>query len=231
LASNYVNDLFNIFEGDDKIAIVGGNGTPITEVEPPIWFNKFIESYAAFPQAAHSQFMNSVYGAGMGIRKSIYNKIKTSSFLSDRKMGQLSSGGDSELCYQFKFSGYKIWYDEGLKFKHFIPKNRLEWNYLKKLHLGFAKTYVILNLYEKAISDEFKELPSFYWLKKAFYYIGIYLKYWSKHYNEYQKGEGSIYEIHHITWRTIGFDYLKQNFKTVDYYKKIYEMKQSLNGK
>lgn len=234
LGSNYVNDVYEIFENNAEIGIIGGNGAPVTEVKPPTWFNEYIHSYAAFPQSEKSRFLNGVYGAGMGIRKKYYLGIvgtSFNSFLSDRKGEALSSGGDSELCYLFRLNGYKIWYDERLKFKHFIPKHRLEWDYLRRLHIGFAKSFVILKLYENALNKEADDINSFYWLQKAFYYWAIFFKYWPRHYRVYKKGIGSVEEIHHLTWKIIGMDYMSYNFKTIGYYNRIVAMKRNSDGK
>ena len=234
LDENYLQIVCQIFEHNSEIGAIGGLGIPKPEIDPPIWFQNFIHGYAAFPQSTESGFLNGVYGAGMAFRKSIFNKIYGlgyNSILTCRKGDSLSSGGDTEMCFQIILSGFKIWYDDRLKFQHFIPKGRLTWDYLRKLHVGLAKSYVLLNLYEKAISTKNDKLSPFYWAKKAFYYLGIYIKYFPKHYKTYKRGIGSTEEIRHITWRTIGFDYLKYNFSTIRYYKEIIALKNHLNEK
>ena len=232
LAPNYVSDVYEMFEKDSTIGIIGGNGSPVTDSQLPFWFEKFIHGYAAFPQSDKSQFVSGVYGAGMATRKTCFYVISDNNFeslLSDRKGETLSSGGDSELCYQFRLAGFKIWYDERLRFQHFIPAKRLNWEYLKKLHIGFAKSNVVLNLYDYALNTNGKSLPNFYWLKKAGYYFGIYVKYWPKQYSVYKNGIGSMEEINHITWKVIGFEYLKHNLKIKNYYKIICSLSLSIN--
>lgn len=226
LSPNYVKDVYELFEKDSSIGIVGGNGSPIIDVEPPFWFEKFIHGYAAYPQSDKSQFVSGVYGAGMAIRKQCFNAIrerKSESLLIGRKGNKLSAGEDSELCYQVGIVGYKIWYDQRLTFKHFIPKGRLEWEYLKKLHVGFSKSSIVLDLYKKVIKGE--KVSHFFWIKQAFYFLGIYLKYWPKHYNVYKKGEGSIEEIHHENWKAQAKEYFRLNFKLKKYYESIKPIK------
>ena len=234
LAPTYVADVYELFEKDSTIGIIGGNGSPVTEGEAPFWFEKFVHSYAAFPQTDSAQFVGGVYGAGMAIRKECYTSIlenKFESLLTDRKGTALSSGGDSELCYLVRLAGYKIWCDNRLQFKHFIPRSRLQWDYLKRLHIGFAKSNVVINLYDFAVTTDCKQLPKLYWVKRAGYYLGIYLKYWPKQYSVYKKGIGSGEEILHITWRTIGLEYIKHNFRTIGYYNRILAMKKKFDGK
>lgn len=231
LSKNYVQTVFEIFQGKSDCGAIGGLGIPETESKQlPEWFSKFVASYAAFPQAQKSGYIGSVYGAGMAFRKSIFNKIYNSTYeslLTCRKGDSLDAGGDSEMCYQIRLAGYQIWYDEKLTFHHFIPSKRITWDYLKKLHIGFAKSSVTLDIYDKVLNG--KPISNFYWLKQALYFLGIYVKYWAKHYNVYKKGQGSNEEILHITWRTIRLEYLKCNFSTIGYYNRIIAMKKKLN--
>ena len=150
-------------------------------------------------------------------------------FLHGRKQDQLTAGEDAEICYRVLFAGYKIVYSPKLTFKHFLTNERLTWDYLKKLHTGFAKMNVVLNLYEKALNSEISKLSYFNWLKNAFYYWGIYLKYWPKHYSAYKKGEGTIEEIHHLTWKNIAKSYFEYNFQTNAIYHKIFLLKNQLH--
>jgi hypothetical protein len=191
-----------------------------------------VPSYAAFPQTEKAQFVGGVYGAGMAIRKKCYTSIlenKFESLLTGRNRKILSAGEDSELCYLVRLAGYKIWCDNRLQFKHFIPKVRLSWDYLKRLHIGFAKSNVIINLYDFAVNTNCKPLPKLYWLKRAGYYLGITIKYWSKQYSVYKEGDGSVDEINHITWRVIGLEYLKHNWRVKRYYKSICSLKVKLS--
>jgi len=71
----------------------------------------------------------------------------------------LSSGGDSELCLVILFLGYELYYDERLRFTHFIPKERLSWSYCVKMLAGahgipqvYFSFYKIL--YRKAVNKE-----------------------------------------------------------------------------
>ena len=224
LDENYLQKTCELFKSNPQVAIMGGFG--IAEFEDvrmkPIWFDDFYHGYAVGPQAAQEQILHRVYGAGMAVRKSVLEKIMEEPvFLSGRKKNLLSSGEDGEICFRAMIAGYKILYSPELKFKHFLTKQRLSWDYLKKLHVGLSKANVVMDLYDRAINSKSRELPPFYWLKKALYYWGIYLKYWPKHYLSYRKGEGTIEEIHHITWKNIALNYLEYNFKTIAIYRKI----------
>ena len=234
LDEHYLQNTFNLFSLHADVAILGGVGTPVFESPSlkPAWFDTLYHGYAVGAQAEKETMLNSVYGAGMAVRKSVLELVvhETPLFLSGRKKNALSSGEDSEICFRIRFAGYKIMYSPDLTFKHFIPANRLTWDYLKKLHAGLAKSYVVLNLYEKALNTSGSELPLFYWLKKGMYYWGIYLKYWPKHYRAYKKREGTTGELHHLTWKNIAASYLAYNFKTAEIYKRVITLKKSLEG-
>ena len=233
LDGNYVQNCWDLFQSNPHVAILGGWGTAEFE-DPkakPLWFDKFYHSYALGGQAQEESLVNVVYGAGMTARKSVLATVMAGQdmFLHGRKGGQLSAGEDSEICYRVRLAGHHILYSPSLTFSHFLPKGRLNWPYLKKLSAGFAKTFVVLNLYEKVLNEGNERLSLFYWMKKAFYYWGIYIKYWPKHYSAYKKGEGTIEEIHNLTWKNIALSYFEYNFETVTIYKKIAELKENIS--
>ena len=225
LDKNYINDVVKLFDSYPKVAILGGTGTAAFENEntKPAWFDKYYQSYAIGPQAHGETMVNGVYGAGMAIRKSVLIQVidMQPMFLHGRKQAELTSGEDSEICFRVRLAGYQILYSPKLIFTHFLTAKRLTWAYLLKLHVGLAKSFVVLNLYEQAAISEKTTLPAFYWLKKALYYVIIYLKYWPLQYTAYKKGEGTIEEIYHVTWKNIALNYFEYNFKTTSIYRKI----------
>jgi len=229
LDENYVQNVYELFQLNPQVAILGGCGT--AEFEDislkPEWFDNLFHGYAVGPQASEECELNGVYGAGMALRKSIIERTlgKQPLLLHGRKQNSLSAGDDAEICIRIRMAGYKILYSPQLTFKHFLPGKRLTWEYLKKLHTGFAQMHVIINLHERALDYGYAKLPAFYWLTRAWYFWGIYIKYWPKHHRAYSKTIGTIDEIHHITWGSIGASYLKYNFKTIGIYKQIIALK------
>lgn len=225
LDENYVQNTFRLLWAKPAAAILGGIGTAQFQnaASKPAWFDKLYHGYAVGPQAESMRQVAAVYGAGMVVRKSALQKAvaNTSAFLSDRNKKNLSAGGDTELCFRAKLAGYEVWYCPELTFKHFLHPDRLTWDHLKKLHAGFAESHVIINLYERALNNDHSRLPVFYWLKKALYYTGIYLKYWPMHYSAYKNGEGTVEELRHITWKIIALNYFEYNFKTLSIYQNI----------
>ena len=158
LEENYIQTAFSIMENNPQIGMLGGKGEAVCEIEPPDWFEEKQASYAIGRQAEKSGELtlgSFLWGAGVilrtGILVNIYNR-KVKPFLTDRKGNNLSAGGDNEICAWFVIVGYKLWYDDRLKFQHFIPKERLTDNYVEKLVLGFQSGRPIIQDYRHYIS-------------------------------------------------------------------------------
>lgn len=228
LNKNYISDVFKLFNKHPEIAVLGGRGMAQVEDESliPEWFNSFYHGYAIGPQAEKECMVNSVYGAGMAVRKLALKPVMSlPMFLHGRKANELSSGEDAEICLRIRLAGYQILYSPQLTFKHFLTPQRLTWSYLKKLHTGFGKCNIIIGLYERALNSENSKLSSLYWFKKALYFLGIYLKYWPKQYLAYRHKIGTTAEINHIVWKNIAITYFKYNFQTVAIYRNIIALK------
>jgi len=214
LGSNYLQETYNIFSSDKLVGIIGGCGKPIFETLEPWWFKSFYQSYAIGEQAKINSKVNTVYGAGMAVRKDYF--FKTSDkfgplLLSGRKKNVLTSGEDSEMCYRMILNGYNVFYSNALSFSHYLPAERLTWKYVKKLHRGFSKSYVILNAYELALN--FDKIGKFYWLKQALLNLGRALKYSVIYLPKLINDEGSVEKIRLRNWWIVGIDFLRINFR------------------
>ncbi|MDD2635215.1 MAG: glycosyltransferase [Bacteroidales bacterium] len=160
LDENYVEKGFLIFEKHADVGIIGGIGYPISEIEAPEWVDRLKLWHATGPQFDEegdiTEKKGAVYGAGMFMRKEAFLKMKKngfSSIASDRKGKSLASGGDTEYCFVMRLIGYKIHFSKQLVFKHYFPKNRLNWNYNKQLFkasgLSYAQIIIYVFLYEQ----------------------------------------------------------------------------------
>jgi glycosyltransferase involved in cell wall biosynthesis len=145
LNQDYLQIGYDILYNNSNIGVLGGNGKPLFEVDPPEWFDKYAHSFALGPQSNHNgkiaQYPAEVYGAGAFFKKEPLLKFFNSGFssiMSDRTKNNLSSGGDVEWCYIVQLYGYDVWYDERLQFLHAISSQRLSWNYYISLKKGIA---------------------------------------------------------------------------------------------
>lgn len=155
LAPDYIYRAYKFMENNLNVGMLGGIGLPVFESSEPKWFYQYNTLYAVGKQGWVSGNITYtkgyVNGAGAVLRKTIVQKMiekKIQFLLTDRKGKILSSGGDNEIGYCIVFSGYKIYYDESLKFKHFIPLSRLTMPYIKSLRIGYGYTYDIIKSYQ-----------------------------------------------------------------------------------
>lgn len=142
LCNDYLLRISALFEKMPQVAIIGGVGEAVSENILPVWFNAVDGfGYAVGTEGRTTGYVDSVYGAGMALRRKEFNSIISDAnfILTDRKGNRLSSGGDMEICILMKNAGYKIYLDESLTFKHFLPQSRLSWNYYLKLRRAFGK--------------------------------------------------------------------------------------------
>lgn len=197
---DYISRTFQIFETKQDCMMCGGQGIALPEVTPPDWFKLYFESYATGKQWPESGWCFTLYNAGMAVRKSKFLELTEAGFkfyLTSRLGKALTSGEDSELCIAFRMAGWKIWYDDDLKFYHFIPEGRLKWNYLVRLHEGFSYSYVTIKLYEEAldpVQNKFKPLKEF------LYYSAILVKYYPK-FKKAKEGDKII--LHYGGWKVL----------------------------
>ncbi len=174
LCKDYLERTINLFEILPDVTIIGGIGEAVFESNPPEWFHQLKGfGYAVGDEGRSSGYTDSVYGAGMAIRKSIFNKlikVDTTFILSDRKGTALSSGGDVEICLIFNRAGYKIYMENNLCFKHFITTERLRWDYYLQLRKAFGVAIAYLQAYnlmsDSVIKDDLKD-----YVKKVSIYI------------------------------------------------------------
>lgn len=169
LCNDYLINALKLLESNPKIGVCGGWGEEVMDSAKPFWFDQFSSAFAVGKQADREgiQPHGFVYGAGMILIKDVLLKIYDSgykSLLTDRKGKEISSGGDTEICLLFKKEGYEVWYSPKLKFKHYIPEERLTIVYLEKLYKSFgiliAKIYS-LKLEAEGSSNSYKNNHSY----------------------------------------------------------------------
>lgn len=151
LDEHYVDTVYQILSGNQNIGALGGVGRLVYELDPPS--NELSYVFAAGPQASVPGKVpeNKLYGAGCVVRYSAYYKMLKSGFkslLTDRRGVELSSGGDYELCLALAIRGYDIWYDDRLRFIHYITRERLTWEYFKRYAYESSKCFNVITSYK-----------------------------------------------------------------------------------
>ncbi len=156
LNPNYFNISYHLISKDETISALGGKGiiTCDEDVTLPFWMDEFKGSYGAGQQSGTSGDITNkkgcLYTAGTTIDlywlKKLYD-LGFKSTLDGRVKNTLVAGEDTELTYALKLIGAKLYYNDKLTFKHYMPKNRLNWDYLKRLWFAFGYANHVISPY------------------------------------------------------------------------------------
>jgi glycosyltransferase involved in cell wall biosynthesis len=159
LSPDYLERVLALFGRHARVGIAGGKSVPRFESEPPAWTREFFPLLAlrdlgaaelisaglrpqGTTQNAYPDF--APIGAGMALRRAAWTAWLQSpdSGLSDRRGGELSSGGDNDLVLCAMRAGWEAAYFPQLVLTHLIPPGRLEPGYLARLNLGIQKSWM-----------------------------------------------------------------------------------------
>jgi len=188
LVDTYIQNSFDVMESNIEIGALGGWCEAEFEEEKPEWFDSYAKYFAVSKQGTESgditQKKGCLYGAGMVIRKSHWlqlNKLGFKPLLTCRKGNALSSGGDTEYSYVLRLLGYKMWYDERLYFKHYMPNGRMNLNYISRIRKAMSESNFVVHVYldelagktvtRKNILKEFFRAIKLKLIKNVGYYI------------------------------------------------------------
>ncbi|WP_348799914.1 glycosyltransferase [Flavobacterium adhaerens] len=187
LSENYLHDALSIINDNPNVGVIGGYGIPVFEGhEPPyFWKNQYHTLAVGSQYLEEGDITNTrkvVYGAGMIVNKNAFleliHKYQFKFQSTGRKGTSLVSGEDHELCLALGMIGYKILWNKKLQFCHYIPKNRTEINYYKKLFLGFGLSEPLLIGYQldRLKPINFKNDYRYIALRKMKNVVSLYMK-------------------------------------------------------
>jgi glycosyltransferase involved in cell wall biosynthesis len=140
VCSDWIERVVSVMLEHPEAGAVGGFSEPSCEVTPPWWLHRVGMWIALGPDidgpSDVTESLEILCGAGMTVRKTAWVDLRHNGFrfqLSDRKGEALSGCGDTELCLALRLAGWRLWYDPQLRFRHFMPANRLNWQYIRRL--------------------------------------------------------------------------------------------------
>lgn len=146
LDKNYLLIAYSIFKSFNKLVGACGESIAVSNVELPMWFEKYQSIYACGNLPIVSGSNNDLItlrGAGMVIRGEIIRNLYLFGIkhtLSGRKGKELSSGEDDEISFWLKILGGELKYFNKLKLQHFIDSKRLTTDYREKLLVGITES-------------------------------------------------------------------------------------------
>ncbi|MCI1188899.1 glycosyltransferase family 2 protein [Hymenobacter sp. DH14] len=144
LYPDYLAQAVATMQAYPEIGTLGAYAEGAYEVAPPAWFEQFKAVYAiGSPSPTSGPLARgvSVAGAGSVIPKRGWQLLRACGFEfnNSAKRGAVLSGSeDVELGCALQLAGYTTWYDERLRFRHFMYKERLNWDYLRRVGRGSA---------------------------------------------------------------------------------------------
>jgi glycosyltransferase involved in cell wall biosynthesis len=146
-------------------SVVGGASIPAFEegVVAPSFFYTNAMRYAVGSQTNDFEDVTEtkgyIYGAGMVIPKSAFVELKQVGFkqnLLGRTGKQLTSGEEVEFCLALVLTGWRIYSQPNLTFRHFIPKTRLTLEYLNSVNDLQKEADLVNNRYRYLCEFKFK---------------------------------------------------------------------------
>ncbi|HEV3271304.1 MAG TPA: glycosyltransferase [Candidatus Methylacidiphilales bacterium] len=185
-SSDWVGRVSALFSDRPEIGASGGRVEAVCEITPPDWFESLQGYYAVGRQHGRSGDITNasgtlLFGAGLNLRTAAVRELLDHGFaflMSGREGNLLLSGEDTELCFALRAMGWRLWYDDDLMLRHFVSKERLHWDYARRLMLGMGKASVFLDAYLSAL-----DLPPFdvrpAWKKTWLFQLLKALRQWS----------------------------------------------------
>ncbi len=160
LAPDYLARVLEIFAHDPHLGAIGGKSLPEFEAAPPAWVREFDGQLACRDLGDTVQICHSIrdartgrheyplcapLGAGMALRRSALTTWldePASAHVSDRRGGELTSGGDNDIALTLARHGWALGYFPKLVLTHLIPAARIQRDYLARLNRGIAKSWM-----------------------------------------------------------------------------------------
>lgn len=159
LAPDYLACATALFAAHPRVGALGGKSLPEFETPPPDWATEFfpllalrdlgptpiISSGLRPPGATLNTYPPCApIGAGMALRRAAWEawlRHPSSSTLTDRCGGALTSGGDNDIVFRVLRAGWEVAYCPELSLTHLIPSDRLSPAYLARLNYGIQKSW------------------------------------------------------------------------------------------
>ncbi len=128
LEPNYADKAVRLFAQRKEIAIAGGWNKPKFFHYPGKWIEANYGALAIDAYPRPEGYVKWVFGAGMVIRKKVFDELRSAGIepmLIGRQGSRQTSGDDAELCHLIRFMGYKVYYTPELVLYHKISQSRL----------------------------------------------------------------------------------------------------------
>lgn len=167
LDPGYLGAVLELFAAHPRVGMLGGKSRPEFETTPPSWTEEFL-GLLALRDLGETPFISSglrpagaahnehpafaPIGAGMALRRPAWEawlRSPTRTRLTDRRGGELTSGGDNDIVFCAMAAGWEVAYFPILGLTHLIPSGRVSSDYLARLNEGIQKSWMqVLSLHD-----------------------------------------------------------------------------------
>lgn len=159
LAPDYLALVLDHFAANPRLGAIGGPSRPEFESPPAPWTREFFPLLAIRdlgPQPLRAGLhppgaARAVYppcapiGAGLALARAaaqVWLDRADPAALTDRRGGELTSGGDNDIVFRALRAGWEAGYFPDLVLTHLIPDSRLAPAYLARLNRGIQRSWV-----------------------------------------------------------------------------------------
>jgi glycosyltransferase involved in cell wall biosynthesis len=155
VAPDWVRTAYEIISSDSNLGAIGSIRTPACRVSPPAWFENFHSSYAVLTDREFEKIgqpLEYLPGAGLCVRKQAWEMLVRNGYhfqLTGRTGKKLQGGEDTELTTALRLSGWNLRIEPRLRLQHFMPSQRLQWTYLRRLQRNYGASQVLLDAYSE----------------------------------------------------------------------------------
>ncbi|WP_279143962.1 glycosyltransferase family 2 protein [Photobacterium phosphoreum] len=158
LDDNYFEVLNDIFKKKKDIDFIGGASRLPDDYHVPDWFYKNSKSYAVGDQYNINRYLEKgevLWGAGIAVRTKYLKNIFSKEFICIGRTSTIQlAGDDSEICYRLHLLNAKGYYLSTLKLVHNIAVDRISYEKLINMKIGFGASSPYLLLYKNLFSNK-----------------------------------------------------------------------------
>jgi GT2 family glycosyltransferase len=158
LEPDWVETAFRVMTANPDVGACGGRSRAAFDGDAPPWFAKVQMSYAVGDRGAEAKDLGDrdgwLWGAGLVLRQTAWTKLVAAGFVQqvpDRQGKALTSGGDAEICLALRRARWRLQYDPRMRFTHYIPSQRLRWNYYLAMIRGCGQMGPVLDALQPSI--------------------------------------------------------------------------------
>ena len=187
ISSNWVTEVYRIFETYPNVGIISCPSTANLSETPPTYFENLKGWLAVGTRCVNEGIVTqrpfSFWTAGLSLRLEAFQPLSKTNYsvcLTGRTGKETYGGEDHELCLTLTLMGWDIYFNHQISFVHDLHPNRLTVSYLERLIHNGGKSRAILDIYRNEFWKRIFYNPYLSILEYFFVFANRALRYWIK---------------------------------------------------